>query len=184
MNREKQIVYKMIEDICPFYKDGMCNSNLPFKPYKCSHNCGYAVIGAVVYGKGYRKASDIARETVEAIKDYEMVFMFTKQKHYKFNLIKENITGKDRIKRTVWSINTKPSQRGHIAPFPTDLVLPCLLPGSNEEDAILDPFMGSGTIAEICIENNRKYIGFELSKEYCKIAEERIREATAQGTLC
>jgi site-specific DNA-methyltransferase (adenine-specific) len=43
----------------------------------------------------------------------------------------------------------------------------------------LDPFMGSGTTAVACIKTNRKYIGFELSEEYCKIAEKRISETTS-----
>jgi site-specific DNA-methyltransferase (adenine-specific) len=38
----------------------------------------------------------------------------------------------------------------------------------------LDPFMGSGTTAVACKKLNRNYIGFEISKEYCKIANERI----------
>jgi DNA modification methylase len=38
----------------------------------------------------------------------------------------------------------------------------------------LDPFMGSGTTAVACIKVNRKYIGFELLEEYCKIAEKRL----------
>lgn len=44
---------------------------------------------------------------------------------------------------------------------------------------VLDPFMGSGTTAVACIKTNRKYIGFELSEEYCKIAEKRISETTS-----
>jgi site-specific DNA-methyltransferase (adenine-specific) len=44
---------------------------------------------------------------------------------------------------------------------------------------VLDPFMGSGTTAVACIKTNRKYIGFELLEEYCKIAEKRISEATS-----
>jgi site-specific DNA-methyltransferase (adenine-specific) len=43
----------------------------------------------------------------------------------------------------------------------------------------LDPFMGSGTTAVACIKTNRKYIGFELLEEYCKIAEKRISETTS-----
>ena len=105
--------------------------------------------------------------------DFEYIFMFVKQKHYKFNLIKENITGKERIKRSVWSINTKPSKSGHIAPYPTELITPCLLSGSNEGDIVLDPFIGSGTTAQVARINNRNYIGFEISKEYCNIAEQR-----------
>ena len=44
----------------------------------------------------------------------------------------------------------------------------------NENDIILDPFMGSGTTAKMAKKNNRNYIGFEISKEYCDIAEERL----------
>lgn len=68
MNIDNQIVYKMIEDICPFYKDGMCNANLPFKPYECRHNCGSAIIGTVVYRKGYRKASDVAEDIIRILR--------------------------------------------------------------------------------------------------------------------
>jgi DNA modification methylase len=41
----------------------------------------------------------------------------------------------------------------------------------------LDPFMGSGTTAIACINTNRNYIGFELDKHYCDIANERVQRA-------
>jgi len=44
---------------------------------------------------------------------------------------------------------------------------------------VLDPFMGIGSTAVACINTNRNYIGFELSEEYCKIAEKRISETTS-----
>ena len=47
---------------------------------------------------------------------------------------------------------------------------------TNEGETVLDNCMGSGTTAVACINTNRNYIGFELSEEYCKIAEERIRK--------
>lgn len=47
---------------------------------------------------------------------------------------------------------------------------------SNENDFILDPCMGSGTTAIACIKTNRKFIGFELNKEYFLIAKERIKK--------
>jgi len=46
---------------------------------------------------------------------------------------------------------------------------------SKENDIILDPFLGSGTTAVACKQLNRHYIGIEISPEYCKIAEERLR---------
>ena len=108
------------------------------------------------------------------VNDYEILFMFTKNKKYSFNIQTENVTGKERIKRAVWSINTKPNKYGHIAPYPRELIINCLLSSSNEGDVVLDPFMGSGTTAELCKSTNRNYIGFEINGDYCKIAEERL----------
>ena len=54
---------------------------------------------------------------------------------------------------------------------------------SKENDLILDPFMGSGTTAVACIQLKRRFIGFELYKEYVKIAEERIHNHTVQKRL-
>jgi site-specific DNA-methyltransferase (adenine-specific) len=48
---------------------------------------------------------------------------------------------------------------------------------------VLDPFMGSGTTAIACINTNRNYIGFELDKHYCDIANERIQKALAEKAV-
>lgn len=45
---------------------------------------------------------------------------------------------------------------------------------TSENDIVLDPFMGCGTTAVSCIEQNRHYIGYELCEEYIKVANERI----------
>jgi DNA modification methylase len=45
---------------------------------------------------------------------------------------------------------------------------------TQENDIILDPFMGVGTTAVVCKEMNRRYIGFEINKEYHSVAEERL----------
>lgn len=54
---------------------------------------------------------------------------------------------------------------------------------SNQNDIILDCFLGSGTTAVACLQTNRKYIGIEISPEYCKIAEERIKQEQSQLKL-
>lgn len=54
---------------------------------------------------------------------------------------------------------------------------------TNEGEIVLDNCMGSGTTAIACINTNRQFIGFELSEEYCKIAEERIRNLDKQVNL-
>lgn len=73
-----------------------------------------------------------------------------------------------------WFINVGTQNNGHPAVFPEQLAHDHIISWSNEEDVVLDPFMGSGTTAKMCKLTNRNYIGFEISKEYCDIAEERL----------
>ena len=65
----------------------------------------------------------------------------------------------------------------HNAPFPEQLANDHILSWSNEGDLIYDPLMGSGTTAKMALLNDRNYIGSEISKEYCEIAEKRINES-------
>jgi len=64
----------------------------------------------------------------------------------------------------------------HPAQFPEKLANDHIISWSNEGDIVYDPFMGSGTTAKMAILNKRNYIGSEISKEYCEIAEKRINE--------
>jgi DNA modification methylase len=66
---------------------------------------------------------------------------------------------------------------------PTKLMSYLITLGSREQDIILDPFMGSGTTAIAARQLSRKFIGFELDKEYHKIAEARIKKHMNQTKL-
>lgn len=63
---------------------------------------------------------------------------------------------------------------GHTAPYPEDIPEMAIRFYSGVGDVVLDPFMGSGTTAKVALQNNRNFIGFEISEEYCRIANERI----------
>lgn len=63
---------------------------------------------------------------------------------------------------------------------PVILLLKLLVSGSEERNLILDPFIGSGTTAIACEKLNRRWIGIEISKEYCEIAKQRIINETRQ----
>jgi len=52
-------------------------------------------------------------------------------------------------KRSVWTVNTQPYAGAHFAVFPTDLIEPCILAGAPVGGIVLDPFMGSGTTAQV-----------------------------------
>ena len=62
----------------------------------------------------------------------------------------------------------------HPAIFPEKLAEDQILSWSNENDIVLDPFIGSGTTAKMAMLNNRRFIGFEISKEYCDICNKRL----------
>ena len=71
----------------------------------------------------------------------------------------------------------------HPAVFPEQLAADHIVSWSNPGDVVLDPFMGSGTTAKMALLNNRNYIGFELDKHYCDIANERIQKALAEKAV-
>lgn len=58
-----------------------------------------------------------------------------------------------------------------------DLTTRCITLLSNEGDFVLDPCMGSATTAIVCIENGRRFVGFEKNEKYFRICERRIKEA-------
>jgi len=73
-------------------------------------------------------------------------------------------------KRTnVWDMNVGGNNNGHPAVFPEKLAHDHIISWSNEGDLVYDPFMGSGTTAKMALHTNRKYIGSEISEEYCDI---------------
>ena len=63
----------------------------------------------------------------------------------------------------------------HPAIFPEDLVKDHMISWSNEGDIVMDIFSGSGTTHKVALENNRKFIGFEIAEEYCEIEKERLK---------
>ena len=85
--------------------------------------------------------------------------------------------------RKVFRTPISQSQFGHPTEKPLKVILPSIAISSKEGDTILDPFMGSGTTAVACRMLNRHFIGFEISKEYCDIANNRLKKYMEQTNL-
>jgi DNA modification methylase len=83
-----------------------------------------------------------------------------------------------RNRRSVWSVTTKPYKGAHFATFPPDLIEPCILAGSRPNDIVLDPFMGSGTTAQVALQYGRQYLGCELNEDYKDLQDQRIANVT------
>ncbi len=77
---------------------------------------------------------------------------------------------------TVWEMTTA-SAVDHPAPFPVELPKRVILLYTQPGDVVLDPFMGSGSTAIAAVLTGRHYVGYELSAEYCALAEKRVKEA-------
>jgi len=71
----------------------------------------------------------------------------------------------------------------HPAIFPEKLAYDHIVSWSNEGDVVFDPFMGSGTTAKMAERAKRKWIGCEISKEYCDITKRRLENETMQLKL-
>ena len=72
---------------------------------------------------------------------------------------------------------------GHPAPFPEELPRRLIQLYTFKDDILLDPFMGSGQTALAVIKLNRKYIGYELNKDYHLLAQNRIKSEIEQKKL-
>ncbi len=123
----------------------------------------------------------------ESVKDrptraHEYLFLFSKSEKYFYNdeAVKEPTATAGvkeaglKNRRSVWSINTESFAGAHFATFPTKLVEPCILAGSEPGDTVLDPFLGSGTVGLVACRLGRKFLGMELSEEYASIARRRL----------
>ena len=77
-------------------------------------------------------------------------------------------------KRSVWTVTTKPYKDAHFATFPHDLIEPCVLAGCPRDGLVLDPFAGSGTTGQVALAHNRKAVLIELNAEYVQLIKKRF----------
>ena len=119
----------------------------------------------------------------ESVKDrptrsHEYIFLFSKSEryYYDYEVIKEPANGGNcrKNRRTVWNINTEGFKGAHFAVFPPDLVYLCILASSKAGSVVLDPFLGSGTVAQVCKETCRNCFGIEMKPEYVAMTKERL----------
>lgn len=118
----------------------------------------------------------------ESVKDrpsraHEYLFLLSKSEryYYDYEMMREPAAnGSLRSRRSVWSINTQPTDHGHSAVFPSALIEPCILATSRPGDFVLDPFFGSGTVGLVCQKLERLFVGVELNPDYVELAQQRL----------
>ena len=86
------------------------------------------------------------------------------------------------VRTNIWKIknsggfgqSSKASYK-HPATMPEELARGHVLTWSDKNDLILDPFMGAGTTAQVCLEENRNFIGFEIDETYHQMCVDRVQ---------
>ena len=129
---------------------------------------------------------------------YDSIIIYAKGKDYKFyperiQVPKKTLTkglnpsGRETKQATAWiddiCLTTTAKERvkkddGHLIRWqkPIKLFDRIIAPFTNENDWICDPYMGSGSLGEWSILNNRNYVGKELDKEVFKLAKQRLEK--------
>ena len=113
---------------------------------------------------------------LDAIRDPDVKYPNSKKNgKLRCNILGKNPSDVWQIAKVTSGFNRSSEERtNHPAQFPLDLIDRITLGFSNENDILLDPFMGSGTTAISALKNRRNVIGFEIGEDYCELQAKRI----------
>lgn len=93
---------------------------------------------------------------------------------------KHFVINSETVDYNIWEIAIAQNKSEHPAVFPFELADRHIRSWSNEGDLVMDPFIGSGTTALACIKENRRYVGFEINKNYFDYAISKIEDMKLQ----
>ena len=168
-------------------------ANLGRKPYLPMHmffymshiKIGFLTMGEIIWQKAKGANGSCAwgswmNAKSPRLRDiHEYLLVFAKQDFSRPDKGESDI-GRDEFMEStlsVWEIPPESARQvGHPAPFPVTLAERVIKLYSYTGDVVLDPFLGSGSTAIAAARNNRHYIGYEISEEYCALAKRRIKE--------
>jgi len=84
---------------------------------------------------------------------------------------------------SIWRIVPNKNIYGHNATFPEEIVKRCIESFTNRNDLVVDPYNGTGTTTKMAKRFGRRFIGFEISPDYCSIANNRLKETRISKSL-
>lgn len=155
--------------------------------------------GSLIVFNDFKKVSDIITISTRAGFEFKDVIVWEKTNPMPRNRDRRYVPSLELMiwlvkkKKNKWTFNRQndsyqspvmryPSESGgafkryHPTQKPVKLIENIIKIHSNEDEIILDPFMGSGTTAISALNTNRKYIGFEIDKTYYNTLSVRIAE--------
>ena len=155
--------YQLLKDGTHFYC--MCNDKNLQGVLNAGEEAGFKEVNVLVWEKGMHTP------TQYYMKNVEFIVLFRKGKAKYIN----NMGSFALIK-----IHGVRGNKIHPSEKPVELMKHLIENSTNENDLILDPFIGSGSTGVACINTNRKFIGIELDEKYFNIASDRIHKALSE----
>jgi site-specific DNA-methyltransferase (adenine-specific) len=153
---------------------------------------GFLSMGEIIWQKAKGASGSCAWGSWKSAKAprlrdiHEYLLVFAKQSFSRPDKGISDISKEEFMEATlsIWNLPPESAKRiGHPAPFSIPLAERVIKLYSYVDDVVLDPFVGSGTTCLAAKINNRHYVGFDISEEYCLIAEERIKAEELQPSL-
>ncbi|MFN8443928.1 MAG: site-specific DNA-methyltransferase [Caldilineaceae bacterium] len=166
-------------------------ANLGRKPYIPLHalfyevhqRIGFLPMGEIIWQKGKGASGNCAwgswmSAKAPRLRDiHEYLLVFAKDKFVRPDKGESDIRREEFMQSTlsIWEILPESAKRvGHPAPFPVALAERVIKLYSYVGDVVLDPFAGSGTTCVAAKQAGRHYVGYEISEEYCRLAQSRL----------
>jgi len=169
-------------------------ANLGRKPYLPLHafmaedllKAGFLMRGEVIWNKSSSAGQSTAWGSWQSAKNptlrdvHEYILVFSKISFGRSPGDKLSSITKGEFldfTKSVWAFGSESAKKiGHPAPYPVELPSRCIKLYTFEGDVVLDPFIGSGTTAVAALALNRHFVGYEVDKEYVKLAQRRIKD--------
>lgn len=169
-------------------------ANVGRKPYIPLHasimrdmiDLGFLMRGEIIWDKAASASTSTAwgswqsatNPTLRDTHEYILVFSKGSYRRDKMDGRRSTISKVEFLEftKSVWGFPSESARKvGHPAPFPVELPYRLIQLYTFSDEIVLDPFMGSGQTALAALKAGRHYVGYELSEEYCTLAERRIR---------
>jgi modification methylase len=168
-------------------------ANLGRKPYIPLHMyfyqqhmaAGFLPMGEIIWRKAKGASGNCAWGSWQSAKAprlrdiHEYLLVFAKEHFSRPDRGASDISRDEFMKATlsIWEVAPESAKRvGHPAPFPVALAEKVIHLYSYVDDVVLDPFLGSGSTCVAAVRTGRHFVGFDISPEYCTLAENRIAE--------
>jgi len=151
--------------------------------YKAHMEVGFLPMGEIIWQKGKGASGNCAWGSWKSAKSprlrdlHEYLLVFAKGLFSRPEKGESDISSEEFMESTlsIWQVQPESAKEiGHPAPFPIELASRVIKLYSYVNDVVLDPFVGSGTTCVAAKMLKRYYVGFDISADYCSLAEKRL----------